>query len=47
MSEDWLMMMMMNRILRWLDDEAEKINEKGGGGLPIQFVILELSRELY
>ena len=47
MSEDWLMMMMMNRILRWLDDEAEKINEKDGGGLPIQFVILELSREFH
>ena len=38
--------MMMIRILRWLDDEAEKINEKGGG-LPIQFLILELSRELH
>ena len=39
------MMMMMLRILRWLDDEAEKINEKNG--VPIQFVILELSRELH
>ena len=32
------------RILRWIDDEVEKIGETNG--VPLQFVVLELSREL-
>ena len=45
MIDFWLNIMWnMIRILRWLDDEAERIDEKNG--VPIQFVILELSREL-
>ena len=34
---------MMIRILRWVDDETEMAKEENG--VPIQFVILELSRE--
>ena len=45
MIDFWLNIMWnVIRILRWLDAEAERIDEKNG--VPIQFLILELSREL-
>ena len=46
MIDFWLNIMWnMIRILRWVDDETEMAKEENG--VPIQFVILELSREFH